>query len=150
MKIQETKKYKYRYDIAIAVIIILLVIFFLVAKDSFGVLSDREQFQEFIKSFGVFAPLAIILVIIAEVIIAPIPGFVPIISAGFIFGTIAGSIYTLIGNVIGSIIVFSLARKYGKYLILRLVEETRLDKYEQAVRRRENILLAIFYPGFSN
>ena len=141
---ENEKKHKYRYDISIAVVIIILVVFFIMFKDDFGVLSDRDRFQSFINGFGVFAPLVMILVIIAEVIIAPIPGFVPIISAGFIFGVVAGSVYTLIGNIIGSIIVFYLARKFGRYLLLRFVDEVRLDKYEKAVKRRENILL-IFY-----
>lgn len=146
---QPVKKYKYRYDIAIVIIIVLFIAFFVLLKNEFGFLSDREQFQEFIEGFGVLAPLVIILVIIIEVIIAPIPGFVPIISAGFIFGIIEGSIYTLIGNIIGSTIVFFLVRKFGRYIILRFVSDEKLSKYERAVSRRENILLAFyFFPIF--
>ncbi len=142
---QPAKKYKYRYDIALAIIIILFIAFFVLLKNDFGVLSDREQFQEFIKGFGSLAPLVIILIIIIEVIIAPIPGFVPIISAGFIFGTIKGSIYTLIGSIVGSVIVFLLVRKFGRYIVLRFVNEEKLGKYERAVSRRENILLAFYF-----
>ncbi|HDZ85698.1 MAG TPA: DedA family protein [Candidatus Moranbacteria bacterium] len=142
---QPAKKYKYRYDIALAIIIILFIAFFVLLKNDFGVLSDREQFQEFIKGFGSLAPLVIILIIIIEVIIAPIPGFVPIISAGFIFGTIEGSIYTLIGSIVGSVIVFLLVRKFGRYIVLRFVNEEKLNEYERAVGRRENILLAFYF-----
>jgi len=142
---QPVKKYKYRYDITIAIIVVLFIVFFVLLKNEFGFLSDREQFQEFMKGFGALAPLVIILVIIVEVIIAPIPGFVPIISAGFIFGTIEGSTYTLIGSIIGSAIVFLLVRKFGRYIILRFISEEKLGKYERAVSRRENILLAFYF-----
>lgn len=118
-------------------------------KDEFGVLSDRASFQQFIESFGAWAPLAIIAIIIAEAIIAPLPGFVPIVSAGFIFGTIEGSIYALVGNMIGSLMVFLIARKFGRYIALRFIDNERLDKYECAIERRENILLILyFFPIF--
>lgn len=136
---------KYRYDIFIALIIIAFVIFLLVFKSEFGVFSDRENFQNFIRGFGPLAPFVTIAVIIIEVIIAPLPGFVPIISAGFIFGTIEGSIYTFIGDIIGSVIVFFLARKFGRYLFLKFIHEERLDKYEAAIRRRENVLLLLYF-----
>lgn len=141
--------YKYRYDIFIAVFIALFIFLFIMIKDEFGVLSDRESFQGFIRGFGAWAPLAIILIIIVEVIIAPLPGFVPIISSGFIFGTIEGSIYALIGNIIGSLAVFLIARKFGRYIALRFIDMEKLDKYEKAIERRENFLLILyFFPVF--
>lgn len=143
------KLYKYRYDFFIALVIALFVLLFIAIKDEFGVLSDRESFQQFIAGFGALAPLVIIFIIIAEVIIAPIPGVVAIVSAGFIFGTIEGSIYALIGNIAGSAIVFFAARKFGRYLALRFIRKEKLDKYEHAIARRENILLMLyFFPIF--
>lgn len=136
---------KYKYDIAILSVIIILVIIFKMAGSHFDILGDRESFQEFIRSFGPLAPIIIILVIIAEVILAPIPGFIPIISAGFIFGPIEGSIYAFIGNVIGSAIAFFIARKLGKPYVIRIVKEKRVDKYEAAIKRNENLLLAFYF-----
>jgi uncharacterized membrane protein YdjX (TVP38/TMEM64 family) len=140
---------KYKYDIFIAVVIVALVLLFALLKNQFGFLSDRENFQEYIKSFGALAPVVIILVITLEVIIAPLPGFIPAISSGFIFGPVEGTIYALVGNIIGSTLAFLLARRLGKIIVLRLVSEAKLDKYEEAVRRRKNILFAMyFFPIF--
>ena len=140
---------KYKYDIVILLVIILFVFLFRTTTDYFGVFGDRESFQEFIKGFGALAPLIIILIIVVEVVVAPIPGFIPIISAGFIFGPIEGSIYAFIGNVIGSILAFLIARKLGRPYVARIIKENRIGKYEAAIKRNENILLAFyFFPLF--
>ena len=136
---------KYRYDIVIFLIIAVLAVVFLMGRDQMGLLQEREDFEGFVRSFGPIAPLVVILTIIVEVIVAPIPGFIPIISAGFIFGPIEGSIYALTGNVIGSAAAFFLSRKFGRPLVSKLIDKERLDKYEIAVSRQENLLLLFYF-----
>ncbi len=135
---------KHKYNIAIALAIAVLAIGFILVRDEFGILSNREAFENFVSSFGTLAPLAIIFAIIIEVIVAPLPGFVPVISAGFIFGPFEGAIYTYIGNIIGSALMFWISRKLGRIIILRFIDEKQLDKYEIIIAKRENILLALY------
>jgi uncharacterized membrane protein YdjX (TVP38/TMEM64 family) len=145
------KKYliDHKYEIIFLLLFLIGIIFLLIVRDNLEILNNRDAFQEYIKGFGALAPLMMILVFIFEVIIAPLPGFVPIISAGFIFGFFYGSIYALIGNVIGSYILFFLARRYGKYLVRKIFNEEKVLKYESIVRRRENLLFATyFFPIF--
>ena len=137
-----------RNDIALALAIVALAVAAVLMRDQFGILRNREAFQDFIYSFGILGPLVIILVIIVEVIIAPIPGFVPAVSAGFIFGTIEGAIYVYIGNIIGSSLVFLIARKYGKMLLLKFISEQRLAKYEHLIANYQNLLLLLYVFPF--
>jgi uncharacterized membrane protein YdjX (TVP38/TMEM64 family) len=132
----------------LALAIVVIAIVFVLLKNEFGLLRDREAFQSFIYDFGILGPLVIILVIIAEVVVAPLPGFVPAISAGFIFGTIEGAVYVYIGNIIGSSLVFLISRKYGRYLLLKFIEEEKLKKYEHLIARHQNVLLLLYVFPF--
>ena len=104
-----------------------------------------EDLENFMMSFGPAAPLIIISIIVLEVVVAPIPGFLPALTAGFVFGSIQGAIYTYLGNIIGSLIVFFLVRKFGRPAAARLFKEDRLEKYSRAVARHENLLLAFYF-----
>lgn len=139
---------KYRYDLIFVLILVAFLLLFHFLGDYFGFLSDRHEFENFIKKFGIWGPLLIISIIVAEVIFAPIPGFIPVIVAGFIFGPWAGSFYSFTGNVIGTFIVFFLARKFGKKVILHLSKGEELGRYAKMINRNENWLffLAYFLP----
>lgn len=138
---------RYKYDVAILLALVAVVSFFVALRGQFGFLEDRGSFEQFIKGFGAWAPLVIILTIILEVVIAPLPGFVPAISAGFIFGALEGSIYTYIGNVAGSLLVFWISRRYGRMILEKFTEPKKIEKYEKMIARRENILLfAYVFP----
>lgn len=143
-----TKIRKHRNDIALAIAVVIVITVMLIVRNELSILRDRMAFQDFIYSFGILGPLIIVLVIIAEVIIAPIPGFVPAISAGFIFGTVEGAIYVYVGNIIGSSLIFLIARKYGRFLILKFVSEEKLARYEHLIARYQNILLLLYVFPF--
>ena len=140
---------KHKYDISIVLAFLLFIVFLIIFRDKFGILSDRESFEQLIRSFGIFAPFAIIIAIIIEVVLAPLPGFIPAISAGFIFGAFYGSLYTYTGNVLGSFLVFWLSRKFGRAIAERLFGGEKLKKYEDLISRRENFLLFLYiFPIF--
>lgn len=139
---------KYKYDLLIALILGFVAVFFVMIRDEFGFLSSREMFEDFINSFGVLGPLAVILSIVLEVVIAPIPGFVPAVSAGFIFGTFEGAVYAYIGNMLGSMAVFSISRHLGKAILLRFIDEKKIDRYGSIIAKRENILLFLYVFPF--
>ncbi len=140
---------KYRYDIVIGGTITLFALSAFFIEDRFSFLSSREEFRELVMSFGIWAPAAVILLISLEVIIAPIPGFVPAVTAGFIFGPVMGGLYVYLGNIIGSLAVFFLARRIGRTIAVSLFREERIKKYEKAIARHENLLLVFyFFPVF--
>ncbi len=136
--------HKYRYDFAVVLALIFTAYLMSLVTVDFELFNDRQSFENFINGFGVWGPIIAIGSIVLEVVVAPIPGFVPALSTGFIFGSVLGSIYTFIGNVIGTLLVFFLARKYGKPLIVKFFRKDRLEKYAKTINRHENYLL-IFY-----
>ncbi len=137
---------KYKYDIGLLLtLVFFFVLSYFIEWNMGGVLSSRDSLNSFVESFGIIGPLIIIFIISLEVIVAPIPGFIPALTAGVLFGSLMGSIYIYIGNIIGSLIVFYLSRKYGKYIAEKLFNGKRLRKYEKAIERNENWLLVFYF-----
>src|SRR5215216_4641867 len=64
----------------------------------------------FFAHFGSAAPLAYLLFVTIEVIVAPIPGTMLYAPGGIIFGGFQGGILSLAGNVIGAAVACQLVR----------------------------------------
>lgn len=69
--------------------------------------------REFFHGWGPWAPLAYVLFVTAEVLIAPLPGLILYAPGGVIFGGFLGGLYSLLGNLIGAAIACQLARMLG-------------------------------------
>ena len=61
-----------------------------------------ESLRAFFNGWGPFAPLVYILLIVIEVVVAPIPGAILYMPGGVIFGGFWGGTLSLIGNVAGA------------------------------------------------
>ena len=95
---------------------------------------DTARVQEFVTRFGYWAPLATILLHVAQVLLAPIPGQVIDAANGYLFGAAWGTVYSLVGVIAGSSLAMALARRFGRPWAERLIKrETleRLDSYSQ-------------------
>ena len=96
--------------------------------------NDQAQIQETIQGYGLLAPLAFLIFVIIEVIIAPIPGGPIYIIAGILFHPLLGALIALIGNMIGAYIAFIIARFYGRNLVEKFITNkdlTTLDKFSK-------------------
>lgn len=71
-----------------------------------------SEFIEAIRSLGALSQIALVLIVIAEVVFAPIPPLVVYIAGGVLFGGLYGGILVLIGNIIGAYIDFTVARNF--------------------------------------
>ena len=58
--------------------------------------------REYFESWGAAGPLAYMVVVIVEVVLAPIPGTLLYLPGGVIFGWAVGGMASLAGNVIGA------------------------------------------------
>lgn len=130
-------------------IIILIILLILVASyysySSKGIIysiakSDRDSVIKFINSFGIFSYLIFIILVILEVVLAPIPPLILYVAGGTFFGAFLGGILTLVGNLIGAAIAFYIARRFGR----EFVE----DKIHPKVRKRFDSF-SEKYGGFS-
>ena len=96
--------------------------------------ADTARVQEFVTRFGPWAPLATILLHVAQVLLAPIPGQVIDAANGYLFGAAWGTFYSLVGVIAGSTLAMALARRFGRPWAERLIKKEtleRLDGYSQ-------------------
>ena len=94
------------------------------------ILQDPLQLEALLRRLGWFAPAALILLNAAQIVIAPIPGYVVQAVSGYLFGAFWGGIWSGIGLICGSMLAMWLARTYGKPLVGRLVGHARLERWE--------------------
>ena len=85
----------------------------------------------YIKKHGAFASVIFVILQILQVIFPIVPGGLSCLVGVILFGPFKGFLYNYVGLSVGSIIVFSLSRKYGLPLIKKFFSDKVLRKYEK-------------------
>ena len=102
----------------------------LVVRQHLGWLADPAAIRTFVDGFGVLGPLAFVLLQAMQVVLAPVPGQVFALASGWLFGAFWGTVYSLLGATLGSVVAFALARRYGRPFVTRLLDESTLALLE--------------------
>jgi uncharacterized membrane protein YdjX (TVP38/TMEM64 family) len=84
----------------------------------------EQVIQENIQTFGVWGPIAMIVLLVLATIFSPIPNSLIIIAMGATYGLIGGTIIAIIGASLASSFAFFLARKFGEQLVERFFPKT--------------------------
>ena len=111
---------------------LVLVAAYVIAAREFGLANSikAEPFQEWVEDRGPLGPLVFILVMALSVLFAPIPNVPIFIAAGLAWGPILGTIYSMLGVMLGSVMAFYTSRLLGRRHLPRLIGEktaARLD-----------------------
>lgn len=87
--------------------------------------ADSTVVRVWIEQTGPLAPLAFFLLNVAQIVVAPIPGYPVQVLGGILFGIVPGSIYAVGGMVAGGTLAAWLGRRYGRpWLEKRMGAET--------------------------
>lgn len=86
------------------------------------------------RSMGFLGPVVAITIIALEVIIAPIPGGLITIGAGYAFGTLGGTVISYIGNIIGTSIAFFISHRFGRPFVEKLLDKKKMLVYDYFFR----------------
>lgn len=139
----------YRFELILLIVILAASLLSYFFGPRFGLLANREQFQQYVSSFGVWGPVIMILLTLVEVAVAPIPGALPPVAAGFLFGKFWGAIYVVIGNILGANLLFWLARRFGIKIFSWFINRGQLAKFSAMIESRQKFLwLTYFIPVF--
>ena len=93
-----------------------------------GIFTSRDQLELFIRQSSFWGPLLFIVIQIAQVVIAVIPGGLTCLAGVVFFGPWYGFLYSAVGILIGSCINFYLARRYGEKFIRLFVNDETYEK----------------------
>lgn len=112
--------------------------------------SNPQETKDFVLGFGYWGPLALILFTIFQVIVWPIPGYLPVVVGSYLYGFLPGFIYTLIGINVGTFIVLYFARKFGRPLVEKFVPKKMLTKWDNFFKGKGTIIffMTFLIPGF--
>lgn len=91
---------------------------------------DVETLKNLVLSMGIWGPTIIMLLLVLQAVIPPIPAFVIIIVAYWLYGPVFGLLYALIGSQLGAIATFWLARILGRPFVVRLLGEKQLKQVD--------------------
>ncbi|MDB2223451.1 TVP38/TMEM64 family protein [Halorubrum ezzemoulense] len=114
---------------AVGVAVLAVGLYVLVSRYA-GFLTNAEALRTWLDQFGIFAPIVFIGLQALQVIVAPIPGQVVALVAGFLFGPLAGTVYSLTGVLIGSAVAFSLSKRYGRTFVERVIHEDVIARFD--------------------
>lgn len=131
----------WKIDLLIVFIFLILVMVFSLWSPKFP---SKEALNNLIERYGTLGPLAIIGLIILEVVIAPIPGAVIPIVTGAIYGVFLGTLYTWIGNVIGSCLAFLIAHKLGRPMVKKIISEEKINHYDNFLKRHKFLIWIVY------
>lgn len=109
------------------------------------IFTTLDTLQSFLLQFGIWTPLVFFLLQLLQIIIAPIPGGTIGLVGGALFGTLGGFLISAAGTVTGSIIVFVLAKRFGRPFVLRFVPPELLEKYDRIKESKLNTVLFLIF-----
>jgi uncharacterized membrane protein YdjX (TVP38/TMEM64 family) len=112
----------------VALVVVVALVRF--GPQLWGMVQDEAALEAWVRGLGWLGPLALVALNALQIVIAPIPGYVVQIAAGFLFGPVWGGVWASIGLLLGASAAFWLARLYGRPLVGRLVGDERLAEWE--------------------
>ena len=107
----------------------VIIVFLAIYWWKLGILTNQSKMKAYLADKQVIGPVLFVLIQVVQVVFPIIPGGISLLAGVVFFGPVAGFFYNYIGICLGSVIVFFLARYYGKPFILHLVSEKTFNKY---------------------
>ena len=115
--------------------------------DLVRIFRNRESIQEWVSKWGNWGPAALIFLNAIQIVIAPIPGYLVQVMAGFLFGFPAGGFYALIVMLTGGAASMLLSRALGRPYVALMIGEHRLRSWEKKTHADSWLLWVILMLG---
>ncbi len=129
------KLIEYKPYIALSVIgLVLLVAAYEYYHRYIYIFRDPDKIRYIITSYGKYGVSVFLLIQILQVIAFFIPGEIVQMSGGYIYGTVFGSILSIIGITVGSIICYGISQIYGKPLVNKMISKRHLKFFDKILR----------------
>lgn len=126
----------WRTWVAVGSVLVIVVSALLVwGRPLYEFLADQDGIRSWVERFGPWGPVAIAILEVAQAVVAPFPGQAIELVGGFLFGPWLGTLYAMAGIVVGSLLSFILARRFGRPLAIRLVGQKAVARLDDLSRR---------------
>lgn len=125
-------------------LVIIVALGFTVGKKIVSLAKKPKEFRIWINSTGIWGKFIMIGISAFQIIVAIIPGEPFEIAAGYAFGWIWGAVLCLIGTVIGQIVVFLFAQRFGIDFVEIFVSKEKLKKLN-FFKNNKKLYMTIFF-----
>jgi uncharacterized membrane protein YdjX (TVP38/TMEM64 family) len=92
---------------------------------------DADSAVSFLSQYKVWAIIIYILIMILEVVLAPIHPFLLYVIGGILFGPLVATIFAVVGGIIGGIIAFYIAKRWGRKWVESKVPEGKRKTFDK-------------------
>lgn len=140
MHLFSSKEAKKKVIIALVISLFLVVAAAVFIWPYVSILTKPSVIKELVLGFGVWAPLAFIGLQILQMVFLFIPASPIIIVGGYIFGA-WGVFYSVIGIILGSIIIFFIGRLFGRPFLESVLDKKIINKIDY---ESDNIAKTLF------
>lgn len=103
--------------------------------------ADKEAITASMAQLGLWGPVALFLLLVAQVFIALIPGHALIAAGGYIYGFWPSLLITTGSTMLGSVVAFWAARHWGRELVYQLADGDTIARWDRIANRQG----ALFY-----
>ncbi len=150
MKERDKKNIKIISAVIFAVVLIALTVACIPLVRGLMTADGRKQLETFFKENAFWGVSVFLLLQIIQIIVALIPGGIIQIIAGVAFGGFWGTVLSVIGCLIGSFIVFSLVRRFGKPIVEAFIDSKGIREFNflTDAKKLEMVVFILFLiPG---
>lgn len=130
-----------------------LVILLIIVKIFFDHQFDSvESLQNYMKGFGMAAPLLLTVFQALQVVVPVLPGYLGCAAGAIAFGSATGFWCNYIGISLGSVIAYFLAKRYGMDIINALFPKKQYEKWSARLEKSRSyewfLFIATLLPLF--
>jgi uncharacterized membrane protein YdjX (TVP38/TMEM64 family) len=133
-----------------ALFAVLLVLALVFRQQLLGLFRSPDSFRSWVQSTGPIAPLVFVGLQAAQVVVFFIPGEIPQVAGGYLFGVWQGSLLSLAGITLGASLNFLMARLLGLPFVYTLFGQQsvhRVWRIAESSRARLAFFLFFLIPG---
>ncbi len=124
---------------------LLIGLYILLETGFLDVIRDEGSFRDYIRRAGGWMTALFISLQFLQVVILPIPSTVTVVAGAALFQPFWGSVYSLIGIVLGSLAAFLIGRYAGIRVVSWLVGKETLEKWLKKIKGKDKLLLTAMF-----
>ena len=125
----------------------VVIVLFLVKQFFNQKFDSVESLQNYMKSFGIAAPLMLTFFQAVQVVIPVLPGYLGCAAGAIAFGSMTGFWCNYIGISLGSVIAYFLAKKYGIDIVTAMFPDDFLCYFSGLMKMNSKKFIWIIILG---
>ncbi len=137
--------YKFCITLYVMAVFFAVTAYILIRTGFFDIMRDEELLEDFLRKSGWWMYIIFVLLQFLQVVLLPIPSTVTVVAGAALFGPLIGSLLSLLGIVIGSLVAFLIGRYAGIRVVSWLIGKETLEKWLKKIKGKDKLLLSAMF-----